>query len=152
MIIRDSRSPYIVKVGSGNPKRRKGPYNFCKFCGCETVYIDSFHAQYCNHCGAVLDIDPEKLKAQQEEERQLRESTYTIADGSAIYSPDVYTRRNIRSGKTTIVPIGSGKTHTVNMRDAIADKLCMKDGLTREMDQIFKAQDEQLTARGRTIL
>lgn len=28
----------------------------------------------------------------------------------------------------------------------------MKDGRSKEMDAIFKAQDEQLTARGRTIL
>jgi hypothetical protein len=124
-------------------------FNFCKYCGCETVYVDSLHALICNHCGAVLD-PPDKLKAQQQEERQLRESTYTIADGSAIYNPDIYTRQNIRSGKT--IAIGSGRGHTVNMRDAIQDKLRMKDGRTKEMDQIFRAQDRQMEAMGRTIL
>jgi hypothetical protein len=45
------------------------PLNFCNYCGFQTVYVDSFHAQYCNHCGAVEEIDAEKLKAQQEQER-----------------------------------------------------------------------------------
>ena len=62
-------------------------------------YVDSLHAQYYNHCGAIIDIDPEKLKPQQEQERQQTESTYTIGDGSAIYNPDVYTRSNIKHGK-----------------------------------------------------
>jgi hypothetical protein len=45
---------------------------------------------------------------------------------------------------------GSGRT--ISMKDAVTDKLCFKDGRTKEMDAIFKAQDEQLTARDRTIL
>jgi len=146
------RAPFIVHTGSGSPpSKKRGPFNFCAFCGFETGYVDSFHAQYCNHCDSVEEIDPDKLKAQQEQERQLRESTYTIADGSAIYNPDTYTRSNIRHGKTiTAIPSGAGRT--ISMKDAITDKLRFKDGRTREMDQIFKAQDEQMTARGRTIL
>jgi hypothetical protein len=45
---------------------------------------------------------------------------------------------------------GSGRT--ISMKDAITNKLRMKDGRSREMDQIFRQQDEQLTSRGRTIL
>ena len=125
------------------------PLNFCNYCGFQTVYVDSFHAQYCNHCGAVEEIDAEKFKAQQEQERLQREVTYTIADGSPIYNPDAYSRTNIRHGRTFAMP-GSGRT--ISMKDAVTDKLRFKDGRTKEMDQIFKAQDEQLTATGRTIL
>jgi hypothetical protein len=100
-------------------------------------------------CGAVEDVDPEKLKAQQEQERLQREVTYTMADGSPIYNPDVYSRTNIRYGRTFAMP-GSGRT--ISIKDAVIDKLRMKDGRTREMDAIFKAQDEQMTARGRKIL
>jgi hypothetical protein len=38
------------------------------------------------------------------------------------------------------------------MKDAVTDKLRFKDGRTREMDAIFRDQDERMTARGRTIL
>jgi hypothetical protein len=38
------------------------------------------------------------------------------------------------------------------MKDAVTDKLRFKDGRTREMDAIFRAQDEQLTSRGQKIL
>jgi hypothetical protein len=144
------RSPYIVRVGSGNPpKRKKGPYNFCNFCGFETVYVDAYHAQYCNKCGAIEDIDPEKLEAEQEQERQARKQTYMIADGSAIYNPDTYTRSNIRHGRIFAMP-GSGRT--IAMKDAVIDKLRMQDGRTKEMDQIFRAQDRQMEAMGRTKL
>jgi hypothetical protein len=143
------RAPFIVRTGSRNPPKKKGPYNFCNYCGFETVYVDSFHAQYCNHCGAVEEIDAEKLKAQQEQERLQREVTYTIADGSPIYNPDAYSRTNIRHGRMFAMP-GSGRT--ISMKDAVTDKLRYKDGRTKEMDQIFKAQDEQLTATGRTII
>ena len=95
------------------------------------------------------EIDAEKLKAQQEQERLQREVTYTIADGSPIYNPDAYSRTNIRHGRTFAMP-GSGRT--ISMKDAVADKLRMKDGRTKEMDAIFKAQDKQLEATGRTIL
>jgi hypothetical protein len=144
------RAPFIVRAGSSSSTpKRKPPLNFCNYCGFETVYVDSFHAQYCNHCGAVEEIDADTLRAQEEQERLQREVTYTIADGSSIYNPDAYSRTNIRHGKTFAVP-GSGKT--VSMKDAITDKLRFKDGRTREMDAIFKAQDEQLTSTGRTIL
>jgi hypothetical protein len=143
------RAPFIVRAGSGNPLRKKPPFNFCSYCGCETVYFDSFHAQFCNHCGAVEEIDADKLRAQEEQERLQREVTYSIADGSAIYNPEAYSRHNIRHGKTFAMP-GSGRT--ISMKDAVIDKLRYKDGRTREMDQIFKAQDEQLTSTGRTII
>lgn len=46
---------------------------------------------------------------------------------------------------------GSGRT--ISMKDAITDKLRKKDGgRTKEMDQIFRAQDRQMESRGRTIL
>jgi hypothetical protein len=45
---------------------------------------------------------------------------------------------------------GSGRT--ISMKDAVTDKLRFKDGRTREMDQIFKAQDKQMEAMGRRIL
>jgi hypothetical protein len=143
------RAPFIVRTDSGNPPKKKGPYNFCNYCGFETVYVGSFHAQYCNHCGSVEDVDPEKLKAQQEQERLQHEVTYTIADGSPIYDPEAYSRTNIRHGRTFALP-GSGRT--ISMKDAVTDKLRFKDGRTKEMDAIFKAQDEQLTSSGRTIL
>jgi hypothetical protein len=143
------RAPFIVRAGSGNPPKKKEPFKFCSYCGCQTVYLDSFHAQYCNHCGGVEEIDADKLKAQEQQERLQREVTYSIADGSAIYNPDTYTRHNIRHGKTFAMP-GSGRT--ISMKDAVTDKLRSKDGRTREMDAIFKAQDEQLTSTGRTIL
>jgi hypothetical protein len=146
------RGPHIVRAGSSNPPKRKGPYNFCKFCGCETVYVDAYHAYYCNHCGAVEDIDPEKLKAQQEQERLSKESTYTIADGSAIYNPETYTRSNIKHGRGIYPMPGAGRTVAIKRKDAIIDKLRMKDGRSREMDQIFRAQDRQMESRGRTIL
>jgi hypothetical protein len=38
------------------------------------------------------------------------------------------------------------------MKDAVTDKLRFKDGRTKEMDAIFRAQDEQLTSSGRTII
>jgi hypothetical protein len=131
------------------PPKKKGPYNFCNYCGCETVYVDSFHAQYCNHCGALEEIDGDKLRAQEEQERLQREVTYTIADGSPIYNPDAYSQSNIRHGKTFAVS-GSG-SRTISMKDAITDKLRFKDGRKREMDAIFRAQDEQLTSSGRRL-
>jgi hypothetical protein len=97
----------------------------------------------------VEEIDAEKLKTQQEQERLQREVTYTIVDGSPIYNPDAYSRTNIRHGRTFAMP-GSGRT--ISMKDAVTDKLRFKDGRTKEMDAIFKAQDEQLAATGRTIL
>lgn len=74
---------------------------------------------------------------------------FLVSDDSAIYDPETYTRANIRHSKTFAMP-GSGRT--ISMKDAITDKLRMKDGRTREMDSIFKTQDEQMEARGRTIL
>ena len=65
------------------------------------------------------EIDAEKLKAQQEQERLQREVTYTIADGSPIYNPDAYSRTNIRHGRTFAMP-GSGRT--ISMKDAVTDK------------------------------
>lgn len=75
---------------------------------------------------------------------------FSISDGSAIYDPETYTRANIRHGRTYAMPSSPGRT--ISMKDAITDKLRMKDGRTKEMDAIFQAQDEQLEARGRTIL
>jgi hypothetical protein len=143
------RSPFIVRAGSGHPPKKKGPYNFCNYCGFETVYVDAYHARYCNKCGAIEEIDPDKLRAQEEQERLQHEVTYTIADGSPIYNPDAYSRSNIRHGKTFAMP-GSGRT--ISMRDAVTDKLRYKDGRTKEMDAIFKAQDEQLESTGRKII
>jgi hypothetical protein len=74
---------------------------------------------------------------------------FSINDGSTIYDPETYTRANLRHGRTYAMP-GSGRT--ISMKYAITDKLRMKDGRTKEMDAIFKAQDEQLTPKGRTIL
>jgi hypothetical protein len=73
----------------------------------------------------------------------------------AIYNPETYTRANIRHGRTYAMP-GSGgrggRTVSIKRQDAIVDKLRMKQGLTKEMDHIFKAQDRQMEAMGRTIL
>jgi hypothetical protein len=57
----------------------------------------------------------------------------------AIYNPETYTRANIRHGRTYAMP-GSGRT------------ISMKDGRSKEMDLIFRAQDRQMESMGRTIL
>jgi transcription initiation factor TFIIIB Brf1 subunit/transcription initiation factor TFIIB len=153
LIIRDSRSPYIVRAGSSTPKKRKEPFHFCRYCGCETVYLEAYYAFLCQKCGAIVEEkDPEEQKAIEEQKRQQTESTYSIADGSAIYNPETYTRTNIRHGKIYPMSGGSGRTVSIKRSDTIIDKLRMKDGRTPEMDAIFKAQDEQLTARGQRIL
>ena len=154
-IIIKRRSPYIIRAGGsggGTIPKRKRPYNFCNYCGFETAYIDSFHAHYCNHCGTVQEVDPEQLKREQEQERQAREQTYTIADGSAIYNPETYTRSNIKHGRTYAIPGSSGRTVAIKRQDAIIDKLRMKDGRSKEMDAIFRQQDKQMESMGRTIL
>jgi hypothetical protein len=145
------RSPFIVRAGTGTPKRRRGPYNFCRYCGCETAYIEAYHAQYCNHCGSVQEIDPQELKIKEEQERQAREQTYTIADGSQPYHPDIYTRSNINHGRTIVAMPGSGRTMAVKRQDVIIDKLRMKDGRSRELDRILQQQDRQMEAMGRRI-
>jgi hypothetical protein len=79
----------------------------------------------------------------------LEEATFTLADGSDVFSPEAYSPSRIRSGKT--IGIGTGKARTINMKDAIIDKLRYRDGPTREMDEIFKAQDRQLESTDRQI-
>ena len=153
IISRDSRSPYIVRAGSSTPpKKRKEPFHFCRYCGCETVYLEAYYAFLCQKCGAIVEeIDPEEQKAIEEQKRQQTESTYSIADGSAIYNPETHTRTNIRHGK--IYPMsGAGRTVSIKTRDTIIDKLRMKDGRSKEMDMIFRAQDRQMESMGRTIL
>jgi hypothetical protein len=150
------RSPFIVRAGTGTPKRRKEPFNFCKYCGCETAYVESFHALYCNHCGSVNDIDnndPQEVKAKEEQERQAREQTYTIADGSQPYHPGIYTRSNIKHGRTIVaIPGSGGRTMAIKRSDVIIDKLRMRDGRSRELDRILQEQDRQMESRGRKIL
>jgi hypothetical protein len=149
-LIKD-RSPFIVRAGSGSPKRRREAFNFCQYCGCETVYVDSFHALWCNHCGSVNDIDPQEVKAKEEQERQAREQTYTIADGSKPYHPDIYTRSNVKHGRTIVAMPGRGRTIAIKRSDAIADRLRMKDGRSRELDRILQEQDRQMESMGRRI-
>jgi hypothetical protein len=155
LIIRDSsRSPHIVRAGSSTPtKRRKEPFNsFCRYCGLETVYLEAYHAFLCQRCGTIVDeIDP---KEEQKAKEQQQEQTYTIADGSQPYHPDIYTRSNIKHGKTFAIPpgVGSGRTMAIRRSDAVAERLRMKDGRSRELDRILQQQDRQMESMGRTIL
>jgi hypothetical protein len=148
------RSPYAVRAGSSSPRYRPPAVSgqrdhWCKHCGGQTHYWPEMRGLYCNQCG-TLEEDTDELKAQLEAEKLREESTFDMADGSAIYSPGMYSPSNIRKGKT--IAVGSGKGHTtINMRDAITDKLRYRDGRTREMDQVFKAQDRQMESMGRTI-
>ena len=150
MIIRDSRSPHIVRAGSSTPKKRKEPFHFCRYCGCETVYLEAYHAFLCQRCGTIVDeIDPEEEQQRAKEHQQ--EQTYTIADGSQPSHPDIYTRSNIKHGKTFAIP-PAGHTVAIRRSDAIIDKLRRKDGRSLELDRILQQQDRQMESMGRTIL
>jgi hypothetical protein len=147
------RSPYISKAGTGsssynNSNRKK--YTFCNHCGGNTVYWPQYHGLWCNHCG-TLEEDSDELNAQLELEQMEQQSTFSLSDGTDVYSPEAYTYSKLRNssrntGRRTIFPVGAGRR-----QDLITDKLRMRDGRSREMDAIFKAQDDQLTSTGRTI-
>jgi transcription initiation factor TFIIIB Brf1 subunit/transcription initiation factor TFIIB len=147
----------MVRAGSSTPhtKKRKEPFHFCRYCGLQTVYMDAYYAFYCQRCGTIVDeINPEEKATTREQQQQQQESTYTIADGSQPYSPDVYTRSNIKHGKTFAIPPAgsSGRTMAIRRSDVIAERLRMKDGRSRELDRVLQQQDRQMESMGRTIL
>ncbi len=65
--------------------------------------------------------------------------------------PSILSRRQEYFYLKFLFGIGTGKARTINMKDAITDKLRYQDGRSREMDEIFKAQDRQLESTGRQI-
>jgi hypothetical protein len=159
------RSPFIVRTGSSSSFNNNTPppssgvaaagkYTFCSHCGGRTFYWPQHHGLWCNLCG-TLEEDSEQLKAQLEIEQLEQQSTFSLADGTDVYSPENYTYSKLRQSRRTF-PVGSGGggsgAKTISMKDTITDKLHMKDGRSREMDRIFQQQDRQMEATGKIIL
>lgn len=152
------RAPYITRTDSNkSDKKPHGRTSVCPYCGSISYYWEAQQGYYCNAC-STLEEETDEMKARFEAQKLQQEATFEMADGSAIYSPCVYTPSNIRTGKTIGIG-GGGGGHgrrtiiPVGRKDAVIDKLRRsRQGLTPEMDRIFKAQDEQLTSSsGRTI-
>jgi hypothetical protein len=146
------RAPYISNVGppNGNNNNKYKPASilYCKLCGFKMVYVESFHAYYCNECGASEDPNPEELsQVLEQDKKQSREATFSTADGSPIYNSsssnssfDNYGRRRRRHST-----LGG---RTINMKSAMEDKLGRPKSYT---EKIFEQETNMLERSGNTI-
>jgi hypothetical protein len=112
------------------------------------VYVPTQKAFYCNSCGAMKELTPEAAQALQDYERSLTQPpAFSLVDGTPIQSGAQFDRY----GRSTYATPG-GITipkHPMSMVDKLRYE---KQGLTQEMDAIFRRDDERLQATGRTII
>jgi hypothetical protein len=138
------RSPFIVGHNSRGNNKKKDPI-FCPRCNFSMTYIDAFGAYACNNCGILKDvIDPLELEARTQREKQSRESTYTIADGSQAYSEDTYSDDNLRFRKHLN---SSGGGITRNTKGAVENRYNPKS----DMDKVFERETNVLERGGNYV-
>jgi hypothetical protein len=165
-IIKRSRAPYIRKVGKGHriggepffEERGPPPYKpqtvkHCSFDGARMVYVSSMRCFYCNVCSNVMELDPNEVQNAIQYENESNTPTFSTADGSRIFNSSGGQYDNSMFGRGRRSSSQGGITVAMKTReDLITDKLRLKDGRSKEMDAIFRQQDKQMEAMGRTIL
>jgi hypothetical protein len=142
------RAPFISKAGTGggfsssntsNNRYKPTSILYCKSCGFRMVYVESFHAYYCNECGASEDPVPEELSQVLEQEKQSREAIFSTADGSPIYNSSNFSHDEGRRRRHSTL---GGRT--INMKGTIEDKLRPKS----YTEKIFEQETRMLERSG----